>query len=144
MTAHVSHSASISDRLKAHWQDFRHSKAGHRFQDRYQRRRKHGHNPLLKALYLGAGLVLFIAGLILMPAPGPGILVVCFGAGLIAEESLAAARALDWLEIRARRVASRAQRAWKRASSAQKGLVVLAGLVIASAAALAFCAVVFD
>jgi hypothetical protein len=46
--------------------------------------------------------------------PGPGILVLFVGAGLLAEQSLITARALDWTEIRLRRLVAWAQKAWRR------------------------------
>jgi hypothetical protein len=48
-----------------------------------------------------------LAGLVLLPLPGPGLLVITAGVLLMAEESHAAARALDWLEVKARRLAGR-------------------------------------
>jgi uncharacterized protein (TIGR02611 family) len=141
MSTHSHRATSIGRRLKAHLQDFRRAKPGERFQQRYRRRRRLGHGILAKALSLGTGVVLFVLGLILIPPPGPGLLVVFVGAGLIAEESYLAARAFDSLELRARRVATRALRAWKRASAAARVLVML--IVACSAAASALAAFAF-
>ncbi|HEY3074490.1 MAG TPA: PGPGW domain-containing protein [Burkholderiales bacterium] len=41
----------------------------------------------------------------LLPLPGPGLLVIAAGVLLMAEESHVTARALDWLEIQARKLA---------------------------------------
>ena len=49
-----------------------------------------------------AGVSLVVVGLVLVPAPGPGWLVVFAGAGLLAQESLALARSLDAMELRVR------------------------------------------
>jgi hypothetical protein len=52
------------------------------------------------------GTALIAVGLVMLVAPGPGILVVAIGGALLAEESLLAARALDWLEVKIRRTIS--------------------------------------
>ena len=44
-----------------------------------------------------------LAGVAFLPLPGPGLLIIAVGALLMAEVSLSAARALDWLELKARR-----------------------------------------
>ena len=125
MVAHVRDAHTLSQRIKYGWREFKTARAGHRFQDRYRRRRKYGHSLLSKALSLTAGLILFVLGLILLPAPGPGFLVVFIGAGMIAEESYVSARALDWIEVRLRRVFGRGLRAWTHASTPAKALAVL-------------------
>ena len=53
-----------------------------------------------------AGTLLFALGLVMLVAPGPGILVVMVGGALLAEESLFMARALDWSEVKIRRAIS--------------------------------------
>jgi hypothetical protein len=45
-----------------------------------------------------------VLGVVFLPLPGPGLLIIAAGALLVAEESLSAARALDWLERKARRL----------------------------------------
>ncbi|HWI35270.1 MAG TPA: PGPGW domain-containing protein [Burkholderiales bacterium] len=49
-----------------------------------------------------AGALIALAGIVLLPLPGPGMLVIALGALLVAEESLSVAKALDALERRAR------------------------------------------
>ena len=129
MVTHARAAPTLSQRIKDGWRDFKTSRSGHRFQDCYRRRRKYGHSLLSKALSLTAGLILFVLGLILLPAPGPGFLVVFIGAGMIAEESYASACALDWIEVRLRRIGARVLRAWTHASTPAKALVVLVAFV---------------
>ena len=57
-------------------------------------------------LIILGGTLLFALGLVMLVAPGPGILVVVVGGALIAEESLLMARALDWSEVKIRRAIS--------------------------------------
>jgi len=75
---------------------------GSRFQERYLRRRQTPSGRLRKGLVIVAGALLVIVGIILIPAPGPGVLIVLAGATLIAQESRAAARVLDRVEVRLR------------------------------------------
>ena len=93
-------------KLKRQWTDLKKDKPGHRFQRRYEAR-KGRRSGVWKPLYLIVGLLLLFAGLVLMPAPGPGFIVVFIGAAMLAEESLWAARALDWTEVKLRALWSR-------------------------------------
>jgi hypothetical protein len=49
------------------------------------------------------GLALMAVGIVLLPMPGPGMLVIAVGAALVAEESKWAAELLDGLELWVRR-----------------------------------------
>ena len=130
-------------RMKTHWWDFKTGTPGRRFKDRYRRRQREGHGPVMKFLSLGFGLVVFAIGLVLLPAPGPGFLVVFPGAVLIAEESYLAARAFDWIEVKLRALAAWSKRAWKRASIAMKTVVVVGTIVLAVGAGFVAYEVVF-
>jgi hypothetical protein len=88
--------------LKQRWDQLRRGQPGTRFERyfhwRQQRRRSH----LLRTVLLITGGALIFLGVLLMPAPGPGMLIVLIGAGLLAEESVKAARWFDRFEICAR------------------------------------------
>ena len=86
------------------WRRLIDGKPGSRFQERYLRRRQTPSGRLRKCLVIVAGALLVIVGIILLPAPGPGALIMLAGATLIAQESLAAARVLDRVELRLRGV----------------------------------------
>jgi len=60
----------------------------------------------MRTLSVLAGAMLVAAGLFMLVAPGPGILVLLAGCALIAEESQLMARFLDWAEVGIRRVIS--------------------------------------
>ena len=93
------------ERLKTSWRELRHGKPGRRFRDRYDRRRSHSrHAGGRKWSMIVGGVLIVLAGIVLLPLPGPGMLVVALGALLVAEESLSMARALDWLELKGRRL----------------------------------------
>jgi hypothetical protein len=57
-------------------------------------------------LTIVAGTLLLAVGLVMLVAPGPGILVVVLGGALLAEESQLIARFLDWAEVGIRRLIS--------------------------------------
>jgi membrane protein DedA with SNARE-associated domain len=80
---------------------FAHSAPGRRFQELYERRAP---CSVLKrwGRLLGGGL-LCLAGLVMLVAPGPGILILLIGGALVAQESIAVARLLDRAELRIRR-----------------------------------------
>lgn len=84
------------------WRELKRGHPGRRFQSRYERRASPG--GARKWLLIAAGALLMLLGVIFLPLPGPGLLIIAAGALLVAGESLSAARALDWLERKARRV----------------------------------------
>ena len=84
-------------------------------------------------LYLGAGTIIILGGIFFLPAPGPGWLIIFLGGALLAQESMVAARALDWTELRLRAVASWALGIWKRASMPVRALLVVIALAIVGA-----------
>ena len=96
--------------LRKQWRDLTKVEPGKRFQNRYECRKERRRKPLLKAFYMLFGAAIFIAGLILMPAPGPGCLIALIGAGMLAEESRLVARTLDRAELKMRSLLSRARR----------------------------------
>ena len=125
---------TIAARIQEHWREFKRAQPGERFQARYRRRQRKPHNLLTRMCYTVLGIALLIVGVILLPAPGPGFLVLIPGAALIAEESQIAARALDWLDVKLRRLATFAQRTWTQATPAVKAMIVGFALVAAAIA----------
>ena len=120
--------------LKRQWRTLREAPPGTRFKRRYERRQKTGRSGLAKPLYLGAGVVIFLAGLVLLPAPGPGLIVVAIGATLMAQESYFVAWTLDWLELRARAMWKWGSRAWRHIPLAVRGLLVASAVIAAGLA----------
>ena len=96
------------DGLKTRWRELRHGEAGRRCRARYERRHaKRRHAGGSKWAVLVAGALIALAGIVLLPLPGPGLLVIAFGALLVAEESLSVAKLLDALESRGRALIER-------------------------------------
>ena len=129
--------AAKSSGIKQAWQQFKSAEPGNRFEDAYKRRQQASHSAWRKAAFVIVGVALMIAGIVLMPAPGPGSIVLILGAGLVAQESLYMARALDWSELRLRALASWALQFWRTASIVTRILLVLGGAAVAAAAAFA-------
>ena len=69
-------------------------------------KRAEGRRGALRGLTILGGAALIAAGLFMLVAPGPGILVLVAGCALVAEESQYMARFLDWAEVRIRRAIS--------------------------------------
>jgi uncharacterized protein (TIGR02611 family) len=123
--------------LKDQWHDLKQGQPGSRFVDHYQRRHQGSSSPWRKALFLGGGALIVAAGIFFLPAPGPGFLVIFLGGGLIAQESIRAARLLDWCELRVRRVVRWALGTWKRAPALGKTAIALLGLLLVGGAGFA-------
>ncbi len=91
------------DRLKSQWHALRHCPPGERFSRYHAQLRGTGRSPLRRGASVLLGGSLVILGVILLPAPGPGMLVVMAGACVLARESGAVALRLDRLELFARK-----------------------------------------
>ena len=81
--------------VRRQWQHFKATPSGRRFQTRHRMRRAHGGGVARKVLISGLGLLIVLAGIVMIVLPGPGMLAIVIGAVFIAEESLLAARMLD-------------------------------------------------
>ncbi len=84
-------------KLKQSWRDLQQGEPGRRFEDRWRRRKSGG--TARKVWVLGAGALVFAAGIFFLPAPGPGTVLLVVGAAMMAGESLWMARALDRAEL---------------------------------------------
>ena len=123
------------ERLKESWHELKDGEPGSRFVDHYERRRERGTSQWKRVAFTALGIALLLAGMFMMVAPGPGILGVFVGGGLIAQESRTAARVMDWLERQARKVSEPAKRAWDRASGPVRTALVVISLIVAAGAA---------
>lgn len=85
-------------------------------------------------MFYAAGAVLLAGGIVLLFIPGPGLLLIAFGAALIARQSLWLAKRLDRLELVLRKLARKARTLWKRSSTAARAAIV-AGTTILTAGA---------
>jgi uncharacterized protein (TIGR02611 family) len=100
--------------LKQEWAQLKRGEPGSRFQDQFDRNRKEAKSKFGRGLRVVAGVALLPVGLFMLAVPGPGLVVIAIGAVLIAREFRWAARLLDRLEVRGRKVARWAKRRWRR------------------------------
>jgi uncharacterized protein (TIGR02611 family) len=112
------------------WRELRKSMPGRRFQELHERRQASRQSPFRQRLGLGIGCLVVIAGIAMVPLPGPGWPIVLVGAGLLARESSRAARALDWVEVRFRGLLSWGVCRWQRASFGLRCIVVVIVLAV--------------
>jgi uncharacterized protein (TIGR02611 family) len=100
--------------LKRSWKQFRRGRPGRRFQDEYERtQRTRKNKPLvLRMLQPVIGCLLLATGIVFLVIPGPGLPLVFVGAGLLAGRFLLIARAMDWCEVRLRKLFSWAKSAF--------------------------------
>lgn len=123
------------ERLRRHWREFRESKPGHRFQERYRRRRQGERSHILKRIFLIVlGAVLALGSLFLAPLPGPGFATVFLGLAILAGELLPAARFLDWAELRLRKFARFVGYVWRSSLPGKFLVVAIAALLVAAVA----------
>ena len=91
-------------RLKGDWEEFRESKPGERFKERYHRRQLSPGHTVKRILLVILGSVIALGSLFTAPLPGPGFATVFLGLAILAGELLPAARFLDWSEVRLRQL----------------------------------------
>jgi len=120
--------------MKRDWQEFTESEPGSRFEDRYRRRQEQEQGHTARRIFLIVlGAIIAVGSLITAPLPGPGWATVFLGLMILAGELLPAARSLDWLEMRLRKLWQFIQYVW-RSSLLGKVVVVLVAIVLAAAA----------
>ena len=106
--------------LKHNWEALKRGRPGSRFEEQYEQQRNSHPGTAGRVLRLGLGLAILLAGLVLMPAPGPGFIVVGIGALMIAREFKTAAILLDHIEVRGRQVLKWVKRTWRRERAASR------------------------
>lgn len=94
------------DRIERSWHRFIRSKPGERFKDRYfhHKRRNRGRFHPTKLFYVIGGLALILVSIPFGWLPILGWGTIFLGLGMIAGEFHPAARLMDWLEVRARKL----------------------------------------
>src|SRR3990170_1323681 len=102
------------ERARVNWRRFKQGKPGRRFQDHHHRcQRGYKSRSYLRGVFgIAWGLVVVVGGVIAVPAPGPGWLIILLGLGVIAGESLSFARSVDRAEVRLRRLVRLVANVW--------------------------------
>jgi Putative transmembrane protein (PGPGW) len=126
----------VWENAKRQWREFKHSRPGHRFEQRYERNRQARSDRTWLARYFKpvSGVLLVIAGVVFCVVPGPGLPLLLIGAALLADGSRPTALALDWLEIRVRNGISDVRQWWTQASPSAKCAILFVMILLAGAA----------
>jgi hypothetical protein len=130
--------ATLNFHFREHWQDLKRGRPGRRFQDRYERARAEESRggAVKRVAMIALAIVCLLIGIVLAVMPGPAVLFFFLAGGLLATESRIVARAMDWLEVRLRKIIGWARRHWRRLPTA--GRVVLGTLAVAGVGAFAY------
>jgi len=114
--------------LKKSWRALRDAPPGERFL-RYHRAHHEAGRPVWRrVLSVGIAVGVLIVGVVALPAPGPGTLVIILGLALLGRELRRVAKGLDWVETKLRGIVRWFTRTWRGTSLA--GRVGLAAVVI--------------
>ena len=125
-------SETAREKAKESSRRFKESKPGLRFQDHYhdhQRRSSGRYRLQVRIFYVFGGSLIVVGGIIAVPGPGPGWLIILLGSWMLAGESLFFARFMDRVEVNLRRLARRVVGIWTTSSALVKGLTTLTILV---------------
>ena len=133
-------------RAKENWQRFKQSKPGHRFQDHHHRyQRAYRSRSYFRGLFgIAWGLLVVAGGIIAVPAPGPGWLIILLGLGVIAGESLFFARSIDRVELSMRWLARLVVGIWTISPNIVKVMIALTVLSCATALGYGMYSVIFE
>lgn len=114
--------------MRKHWRDFKEDEPGRRFRDRYDRNqeRDRGRFDVGRLVNLTVGPVLVIFSVFFGWAPGPGLLTLFIGLGMISSEFRPAAVFLDWAEVEVRKLWRMCEAVWASSWPGERVLIVLA------------------
>jgi hypothetical protein len=96
--------ARMLEGLRGRWRRLKAGQPGTRFQRQYRENRESRKSGWQRWGSAAAAAGLILVGVVLLFVPGPGILFIGAGGAVLARESLVVARALDWVEVRGRRL----------------------------------------
>ena len=129
----MGHDSHMVEQIRGHWREFRESKPGQRFEERYRRRRQGEQGHIVWRIFLiTLGAVIALGSLVLAPLPGPGWITVLIGLMILGGELLPVARFLDWLEIQLRKLWRLVQKVWRASFLGKVAVVMVAGSCIAA------------
>ena len=133
------------ERAKENWRRFKQSEPGRRFQDHHHYyQRGYGRKSYLRVLLrIFWGLLVVVGGIIAVPGPGPGWLIILLGLGVIAGESLFFARSIDRVEVSLRWLVRLVVGVWTTSPTLVKILIALTVLAFAAAAGYRIYSLIF-
>lgn len=116
------------------WREFADAEPGHRFEREYALNHGRAQAPWKRVLSIMLGIGIIVAGIIGLPAPGPGFLIIGIGAAVLGRESRTIARWLDRRELDVRRLASRVKRWWRGLGGRGRAAIVVVTVALAASA----------
>ena len=125
-------------RLKGEWEEFKESKPGERFKERYHRRQQSPGHTVNRILLVILGSVIALGSLFTAPLPGPGFATVFLGLAILAGELLPAARLLDWSEVRLRQLWEFVLGVWRTGPFGKVSVIVVISFLAAAFLYLAY------
>ena len=75
--------------LKKEWRQFKSAKPGPRFTRQYESNQEERKHKWTRPAMIALGALIILVGIVALPAPGPGMLVIAAGAALLARRSYA-------------------------------------------------------
>jgi hypothetical protein len=125
--------------LRKHWHHFTKPPPGRRFKTFYEERQENrgSKGTGKKWLLIVLGVVGTVAGVALLPLPGPGSIVLVAGLAFLSSESLTMARFLDVMDKRRDIIMSKLRRIWRSSRKAKCLLIAGATLLVLLAAGVA-------
>jgi hypothetical protein len=126
-------SETAREKVKESSRRFKESKPGLRFQDHYHDRQQSNsgrYRLRVRIFCVFGGSLIVVGGIIAVPGPGPGWLIILLGSWMLAGELLFFARFIDRVEVNLRRLARRVVGIWTTSSALVKGLITLITLII--------------
>lgn len=127
--------------LRDRWQEFAGAEPGHRFEREYELKHARAQPAWKRGMAVLLGIGIIVAGIVGLPAPGPGFLIIGIGAAVLGRESRTIARWLDRRELDIRRLAARVLRWWRGLGSRGRAAIVL--VTVAGAASMGLVAARF-
>lgn len=121
--------------VRQEWKHFRHDEPGERFKNHRERMKEKSRTHSVVAL--GFGLLLLVAGVVLLFMPGPGLPLIVFGLALVASHSRRLSHLLDRAEPKLRRAGRRSKHRWTAMSGSAKFTIIVALAALTVAALLA-------
>ncbi len=120
--------------LKRSWNRLKNAPPGKRFCQQYEANQREARPAWAKPVWILLGVAITAGGVVALPAPGPGFLIIGLGLAFLARESKHAARAADWLEVKGRAILAWSVKRWKAASTLGRVGIVTAGVAVAAGA----------
>ena len=120
-------------RARENWRRFKESKPGHRFQDHYRHQQKgsSGRSNLQVILSIVGGFLVVGGGIIVVPGPAPGWLIILLELGMIAGVSLSFASFIGRVEVKLRGLARWVVGPWVAWPALAKVLMLVTILICA-------------